>query len=149
MPLARYFIYVGGTLLLLLFVADFCLPGSPPSEKPHAEAYVIRIHSSQKWPDRVVYDTSAAMVASAGPVKLETGASPVVNAGPANAPREAFAQLRQPKTNDVRPSDKTATKSKPRHQQIASQHVARKRTPPLAHLAWRQPQFGWFDQRIW
>jgi hypothetical protein len=29
MPLARYFLYVGGVLLALLFVADMCLPKLP------------------------------------------------------------------------------------------------------------------------
>lgn len=145
MPLARYFIYVGGTLLLLLFVADLSLPKSPARTRPVEETYLIRIHSDQKWPDRLVFDTSAPAVTSAHPMTTET-AEPVpavVTGGPANA-RDAFAQLRQSRTNDVQPSDPGATKLKPRRQ-----HIAKRHTPPPAHLAWRQPQFGWFDQRIW
>ena len=145
MPLARYFIYVGGTLLLLLFVVAFSLPGSPTRERPNQESYLIRIHSDQKWPDRVVFDTSAPAVTPAHPMTTATDepAPAAVTDGPASA-RDAFAQLQQSKTSDVRPPDAGATKSKPRRQ-----HIARRRTPPSARLAWRQPQFGWFDQRIW
>ena len=145
MPLARYFIYVGGTLLLLLFIANFSLPKPAASERANEETYLIRIHSDQKWPDRVVFDTSAPAVTSAHPMKTERGepAPAIVADGPASA-RDAFAQLPQSKTSDVQPSDPGATRPKPRRQ-----HVARRRTPPPARLAWRQPQFGWFDQRIW
>ncbi len=143
MPLARYFMYVGGTLLLLLFVADFSLPKSPTRERPSEESYLIRIHSDQKWPERLVYDTTAPAVTPAHPVTMETGepAPAAVTDAPATA-RDAFAQLQH--SSDVRPSDAGATKPKPRRQ-----HIARRRTPPSARLAWRQPQFGWFDQRIW
>jgi hypothetical protein len=145
MPLARYFVFVGGTLLLLLFVADFSLPKSPTRERPNEESYLIRIHSDQKWPERLVFDTTAPAVTSAHPVTTETDkpAPAVVADGPASA-RDAFAQLQQSKTSDVQPSDAAATRPKPRRQ-----HIAKRRTPPPAHLAWRQPQFGWFDQRIW
>jgi hypothetical protein len=144
MPLARYFIYVGGTLLLLLFVADLCLPGSPSGERPKdkAEAYLIRIHSSQKWPDRIVYDTTTPTLSSAHPMMMETAESApaVVKDSPASAPQEAFAQLQESKTNDLRPSGAEAAKPK-----VRRQHIAKRRTPPLSRLAWRQPQFGWFD----
>lgn len=145
MPLARYLIYVGGTLLLLLFVADFSLPKPPASERRNEESYLIRIHSDQKWPDRVVFDTSASAVTSAHPTTAQAvePAPAVVADVPAGA-RDAFAQLQQSKTSDARPPDAAATKPKPRRQ-----HIAKRRTPPPARLAWRQPQFGWFDQRIW
>jgi hypothetical protein len=58
MPLARYFSYVGGVLLALLFVLDAYLPKAPVAERADANLPVIRIHSDRKWPDRVVYDTS-------------------------------------------------------------------------------------------
>lgn len=144
MPLARYFIYVGGTLLLLLLVADFSLPKLPAGTRPNEETYLIRIHSDQKWPDRVVFDTTTPTIPVAHPVTMQTVETPpaVVTDGAANA-RDAFAQLRQSKTNDVQPSD--PGKAKPRRQQ----HIAKRHTQPPARLAWRQPQFGWFDQRIW
>lgn len=145
MPLARYFIYVGGTLLLLLFIADFSLPKLPAGTIPNEESYLIRIHSDQKWPERLVFDTSIPTITPAQPMTRESEkpVPPVVTNGPANE-RDAFAQLRDSRTNDAQPSGPAATKLKPQRQ-----HIAKRRAQPPARLAWRQPQFGWFDQRMW
>lgn len=62
MPLARYFLYVGGVLLALLLILDAYLPQVPVSERAHVDLPLIRIHSAQKWPERVVYDTSLPTV---------------------------------------------------------------------------------------
>ena len=59
MPIGRFIIWVGTSLLALLFVADWCLPKSLPepahdaSNKP-----IIRIASIQQPPERIVIDTS-------------------------------------------------------------------------------------------
>ena len=147
MPLARYFTYVGGTLLLLLFIADFCLTRQSPGATPNEEAYLIRIHSDQKWPDRIVYDTTTPTVAPAP--RMDMGANEPAPAvvqkaqdSPASAPRDAFAQLQSSNT-DVRPS---GVAKKPK---ASPRHVAKRHVPSPTRLAWRQPQFGWFDQRIW
>jgi hypothetical protein len=58
MPLARYFLFVGGVLLALLFISDAYLPKLPVVDMATTELPVIRIHSDRKWPERVVYDTS-------------------------------------------------------------------------------------------
>src|SRR6267142_3656503 len=58
MPLARYFLYVGGALLALLFFVDVYLPKFPVAAKATANSPVIRILSDRKWPQRIVYDTS-------------------------------------------------------------------------------------------
>ena len=60
-PIARYFIFVGGTLAALLFIAGRCLPAPPamPADQPLAiERAIIRIKSARKWPEKVVLDTS-------------------------------------------------------------------------------------------
>ena len=64
MPLARYFLFVGGLLLALLFVADACLPKMPVAEAVNAgfDPATIRIHSDRKWPERVVFDTSHPVI---------------------------------------------------------------------------------------
>ena len=60
MPLARYFLWVGGVLLALLFVADARLPALPVAEATtDVPSPIIRIHSERKWPDRIVFDTNA------------------------------------------------------------------------------------------
>jgi hypothetical protein len=62
MPLLRYFIFVGGSLLALLFVANATLPAEPLQETPtSSDLPPVRIHSDRKLPDRVVFDTSAVL----------------------------------------------------------------------------------------
>jgi hypothetical protein len=54
-PIARYFIFVGGTLAALLFVAGWCLPTSPAmfADQPLAiDRAIIRIKSARKWPKK-------------------------------------------------------------------------------------------------
>jgi hypothetical protein len=58
-PVARYFIFVGGTLAALLLIADWCLP-TPPAmfdKELTIDRSIIRIKSAHKWPERVVLDT--------------------------------------------------------------------------------------------
>jgi len=59
MPIGRFIIWVGTSLLALLFVADWCLPNSL-SEPAHdaSNKPIIRIASIQQPPERVVIDTS-------------------------------------------------------------------------------------------
>lgn len=62
MPLTRYFSYVGGVLLALLFILDACFPKLPIAARPKVYSPVIRIYSDRKWPDKIVYDTSLPTV---------------------------------------------------------------------------------------
>jgi hypothetical protein len=59
MPLARYFLAVGGTLLALLLVANAYAPAPVVASAEVADAFkpVVRIHSTQKLPERIVMDT--------------------------------------------------------------------------------------------
>ena len=61
MPVLRYFMFVGAALVALLFVVGAELPASPTVEAANAapDLSTIRIHSDRKWPERVVFDTSA------------------------------------------------------------------------------------------
>jgi hypothetical protein len=67
MPLRQYFTWVGSFLLLGLFAADWWLPTvhAPRSEIPPQERVNLRIRSDQKWPERVVFDTTGSRLASA------------------------------------------------------------------------------------
>ena len=73
MPLLRYFIFVGGSLLALLFVANAALPIEPLRQTltSGSDLPPIRIHSERKLPERVVFDTSATLPG-------QTQAAPVV-----------------------------------------------------------------------
>jgi hypothetical protein len=60
-PIARYFIFVGGTLAALLFVADWYLRTPSPVFAVHQhdiDRTIIRIRSARKWPEKVILDTS-------------------------------------------------------------------------------------------
>jgi hypothetical protein len=62
MPLVRYFLWVGSVLLALLFIADASLPNLPAGKTTtDRPSPAIRIHSERKWPERIVFDTSAPM----------------------------------------------------------------------------------------
>jgi hypothetical protein len=68
MPLVRYFVFVGGMLLGLLFLADWYFPTSTAttaSADNDIDRSIIRIHSRHKWPAAIRMDTSAPMPAPA------------------------------------------------------------------------------------
>src|SRR3982074_620633 len=145
MPLARYFLFVGGGLLALLFVGDALLPQLPVSDRVEAgtEKSIIRIHSDRKWPEPVVYDTSLPTIV---PAQTLTAAA-VPAAAPAAVAdvsakvrvRDAFAQLpfdpKQAQSSDP----KKAEPKLPPKRKIAKRRVA----PPPVQVA-QQPHFGFF-----
>ena len=140
MPLARYLLYVGGALLALLFISDAYLPKLPVADRGNSRPAIIHIHSDQKWPERIVYDTSLPTVVPAQIANIEAKvAAPEIVAS--TAEREAFAQL-QPSSQ--------LTDAKKREPKLQRQRkIAKRRAAPPALLAARQMQFGWFGNRIW
>ena len=70
MPLARYFLVVGGVLFALLFIVSALAPILPVAESNNGKHSTIRIQSELKLPERVVYDTSLPMIV---PVHTATG----------------------------------------------------------------------------
>jgi hypothetical protein len=97
-PLARYFIVVGGVLAALLVIAGWCLPTPPAlfAEGLAIDRATIRIRSARKWPEKIVLDTSQPTIT---PPTIE---QPLATEQPADEARirsnlEAMAQLpRQP-----------------------------------------------------
>jgi len=154
MPLLRYFLYVGGALLALLFVADILLPTQPlPGFLSVADADrpAVRIHSERKWPERIVFDTSApaakpSVMAEAGPAETR----PAQVAGLAAKPlvREAFA-MAPVAGSESRNEAKTASKPAPVVAKVSEtkpkRKVAKPRPPHPMVLVAQQPHFGWFD----
>jgi hypothetical protein len=141
MPLARYFYYVGGVLLALLFISDAYFPKLPVEHGASTVSYVIRIHSDRKWPERIVYDTSLPTIIPAQVANTEESAAAPATIAPAKAgEREAYAQLRSSDVSQLPSSD--AKKREPRmHRQ---RKFTKKRVAPPAFLVARQQQFGWF-----
>ncbi len=66
MPIARYVVFVGGTLLALLLAVNWyfadgsgatsTLPVEYAPALPQAEDFDIRIHSDHRWPEKLLLD---------------------------------------------------------------------------------------------
>src|SRR5258707_11742757 len=120
MPLARYFLFVGGVLLALLFISDDYLPKLAASNRAISHSAIIRIHSDQKWPERVVYDASLATVIPAPIANMEASvAVPEIAAAATVREREAFAQLQRPDANQLLPDPKKREPKLQRQRKIA------------------------------
>jgi len=124
--LARYFLFVGGALMALLVAFDALAPKASANNTAQATASVdkstLRIQSNQKWPEKIVFDTTQPTIApKAAP------APQVALAGPAPAPemsaqarvRETFAQFVpvEPKKADTPPAPRKRKVAKARHGQ--------------------------------
>ena len=149
MPLARYFCFVGGVLLALLFVSHAVLPNIPPADRADTgvDKSTIRIHSDRKWPERVVYDTSIPTIVPAPIAQADASlAAPAAMtaadiSGKARV-REALAQL---PSSDAAQSDLKKPEPRPqRKRKIAKSHAG----PPTIRVA-QQPRFGFFDFGTW
>jgi hypothetical protein len=140
MPLARYFLYVGGVLLALLFLSAPYLPKLPASAGGGSRSAIIHIYSDQKWPERIVYDTNLPAVVPAPIANLEANvAAPEIVAS--TTARAAFAQLR--------PSSQLSDVNKREPKLHRQRKIAKRPAARPALLAARQVQFGWFGNRIW
>lgn len=138
MPVARYFMFVGGTLLALLFLIDAYAPSQAvvaSQAAPSIDRNVVRIRSDQKLPERVVYDTSLpTIVPPASKVQVAAAPQPPVAidvTGEARV-RNTFAQFVPPEVK------------KPEPQVQRKRRVARVHTNPPMRLAQQQPYFGFF-----
>jgi hypothetical protein len=149
MPLARYFLLVGGALLLVLLIVGACLPLPPAIERVEAQRTAIRIHSGLKLPERVVFDTSVpAAPRPEVPVIVETGTpTPSFADGNSSNAREAFAQMQAGDVSRTRVAELKQPAPKP---SLSRKGETRKRAaaPRKIRLA-RQPQFDWFGGRMW
>ena len=146
MPLARYFLFVGGVLMALLFAVDAYLPREPVLTSTAAAAAfehpTLRIRSDRKWPERVVYDTSLPTIVP--PPAVKTAAAAPVPAQVADIPtkaqvRESFAQLVTPELK----------KPEPQVQPRPRRKIARSRTAPPMTLVAQHQNFGFFGNNTW
>ena len=138
MPLARYFLLIGGALLALLFFSDTLLPKLPVAATANPNVSVIRIHTDQKWPARIVLDTSILPI---GPAQIHHADVGV----PAKTQvREAFAQTLRPDAPPLQRSEPKKLDGEPRHKR----KVATRGAGSPKVLA-RHPQFGWLGTSIW
>ncbi|MGC2777781.1 MAG: hypothetical protein WA418_19315 [Bradyrhizobium sp.] len=157
MPILRYFLFVGGTLLALLVLADAVLPSVPlpASLTSTSDLPPVRIQSARKWPERIVMDTSIPTPAPAKLAKAEQPA-PIAAAGPARgSARDAYAQMaavetkpqagsakaaEKPQGSAARLSETTAKPADVKKRKVAKVHPGK----PMILVA-QQPHFGFFD----
>ena len=149
MPLARYFLLVGGALLIVLLVAGAWLPSLPVVEQVATQRTRIRIHTEMKLPERVVFDTSMpAVTHPVEPATAEIGTPTLPSADDVSAKaRQAFAHLQSSDVSRL----KVADTKRPELKSVPSQKSeTRKRAaaPRKVRLA-RQHQFDWFGGRMW
>jgi hypothetical protein len=141
MPIARYFLFVGGVLLALLFISDAVLPQLPVADRANADLPVIRIHSDRKWPERVVFDTTRPTITPIpAPVVAEAVApqEKIAAAPSKGGVREAFAQL-------------PATPSHPKlkRKPVAKNYAGPSYAGPPRMLVAQQRPMGFFGNNVW
>jgi len=151
-PIARYFIIVGGKLAALLFIAGWCLPTPPArfADQPQAlERAIIRIKSAHKWPEKIVLDTSQPIItppAVEQPPAAQSVRLPPDDAGD-QSNLEALAELKR----DTPPAAVDHPTLRIKHgsaRTVRSKRVAR--GPVTRRLARVEAgggccQFGWID----
>lgn len=173
MPIFRYFVFVGGALLALLFAADYVLPAQPVAQAVATASNdqpLIRIRSDRHLPERVVLDTSqatiaapvvktAAAVAPQPPVR-ETMSPALAEMSAKARVRETFAQFTPaPKTDtaaakktdakqqvqaQAQPAQGQASQAQQPKRKVARTHPAPQQGRPMMLVA-QQPHFGLFN----
>jgi hypothetical protein len=138
----RYFLFVGGALLALLFALDAFAPKAVADNNAQAVASVdkstLRIQSNQKWPERIVFDTTQpTIVPKAAPAHVAlAGPEPAAEISAKARVRETFAQF-------VPVEPKQAETSAPRKRK-----VAKTRSSQPMRLA-QQSRYGVWGTSTW
>ena len=141
MPVARYFLFVGGVLLALLFALDAFAPPQvavASNSAPSIDKTVVRIRSDQKLPERVVYDMT-----------LPTIVPPVAQTQIAAAPAVLVANINdQARVRDTFAQFVPAAVKKLEPQAPRKRKVAKARSPQPLRFA-QQQHFGFFGNNTW
>lgn len=145
MPVARYFLFVGGVLLALLFVVNAIVPQEAVVvgqglSSPGVDKTMVRIRSTQKLPERVVYDTALPTIVPSQVNAVAAAVPPADRDASAQARvRNTFAQFIPPEKADARKGPAVA-EAKPAEQQAQAQPQApKKRKVARTHAHPQQP----------
>lgn len=147
MPIARYFLFVGGVLLALLLAIDALVPQQAvvaSQAAPSIDKTVVRIRSDQKLPERVVYDMTLPTIVPPPPTaQVVAPAVPAVADIPAQARvRETFAQF-------VPEAKKPEPQVQQRKRKVArTPYPARFAPAPQMRVA-QQSHYGFFGGPSW
>jgi hypothetical protein len=148
MPVLRYFLFVGGALLVLLFAVDALAPKAPevvtaaeasaPSANP-----ALRIRSDRKWPERIVFDTSTPTIVP----PAQTAATEVSPPPPAPGEFTAKARVRE-SFAQFKPADESKPEAKPQPKRKLAKHRAPPAGPQVAVVAQQPQRFGLFGNNF-
>ncbi|GKQ50417.1 hypothetical protein [Bradyrhizobium sp. Ce-3] len=167
MPVARYFLFVGGVLLALLFVVnavvpqEAAIPGqSQAISSPGVDKTMVRIRSTQKLPERVVYDTNQPIIVPAQLNAVAAAVPPAASDASAQVRvRNTFAQFIPPEKADAqkavaeaKPAEQPAQAQAPKKRKVARYHSHPQQPMRLAQpgmyqpyrVAQQQPRMGFF-----
>jgi hypothetical protein len=141
---AHYFLFVGGALMALLFAFDAFAPKASADNVTQASASVdkttLRIRSEQKWPEKIVFDTTQPTI-----VPKAVPAPQVALAEPVPAPEiSAQARVRETFAQFVPTEPKKADAPAQRKRKIA-----KTRSSPPLRFAQQQQHFGFFGNGTW
>jgi hypothetical protein len=150
MPVARYFLFVGGVLLALLLAIDAFVPQQTvvaSQAAPSIDKTVVRIRSDQKPPERVVYDTNIPTIVPPPAVTAQVAVAP---SAPAVADATAQARVRETFAQFVPAEAKKAEPQGQRKRKIAKPRPAAPMqfAQPQMRVA-QQSQFGFFGGPRW
>jgi hypothetical protein len=144
MPVARYFLFVGGVLLALLFAIDAFAPQEAAvasNRAPSVDRTTVRIKSDQKLPERVVYDTSVPTIVPPAATVVAAAAWP--EAAPEISAqarvRDTFAQFVPAEAKKLEPQA-------PKKRKVARAHPKQQ---PMRFAQQQQPRFGFFAGPSW
>ena len=148
MPVLRYFLFVGGALLALLFAVDAFAPKAPvvvaaAEASATTENPTLRIRSDRKWPDRIVFDTSLPTIVPPAQTAATEVSPPPTVAGEFTAKarvRESFAQFR--------PANESKPEAKPQPKRKIAKHRAPPAAPQVALVAQQPQRFGFFGNNF-
>ena len=142
MPLGRYFLYVGGTLLALLFSLNVYLGSPVVPNTPTAEADigrpVVRIRSAQKLPERIIIDTSIPTIV---PAPARAAVAEAVETPTKRPALDAMAQVAPPEL--TKPAAKKPEPKAPAKRKIARRQVHQ---PMMAYAQAPRYDFDFFSR---
>ncbi|MEH2502182.1 MULTISPECIES: hypothetical protein [unclassified Bradyrhizobium] len=149
MPVARYFLFVGGVLLALLLAIDAFVPEQAvvaSQAVSSVDKTVVRIRSDQKLPERVVFDTNLPIIVPPPSVTAQAVAPSAPAAAPASADTAAQAFAQYVPAEAKKPEPPIQRKRKvARSRQAPPMQFAQ---PPQVRVA-QQSQFGFFGGPSW
>ena len=146
MPVARYFLFIGGVLLALLFAIDALTPQQAvvaSQAAPAVDKTIVRIRSDQKLPERVVYDTSLPTIVPPPTMTAQAVAPPAPPATAQARVRDTFAQYVPAEAKKPEPQvqrKRKIVRSRPAPMQFGQ--------PPQMRVA-QQSHFGFFGGPNW